>query len=200
MAKKRWTPPVCWKTKQTFILDAKKTPGVFLLYGWGKKIHPKPLKAITKVFYEQTKIPDTVVDFRYPSWIKPPSASVQEHQRHRFIYVTFFEPDFGLLLHCETQDWHLRQTSSNCSPAGAMHLAHLSATSHFFSWSVVGGSAEGWAASGTALPASQGGYYISTMSGLQFTDAVKSLATNKLSKSKQKPPSRMKKIQHGKRD
>lgn len=72
----------------------------------GKKIHSKPFQAIAKLFYERTKIPQTVVDFRYDSWVKPPSASVQQCQCLCFIYVTVFEADFGLLLHCEyeTQD------------------------------------------------------------------------------------------------
>lgn len=79
----------------------QKNPGGFLVVWMGKKIHPKPLQAIAKVLYEQTKIPHTMADFRYHSWVKPPSASVQQFQCLCLIYIPFFEAGFGLLLCCE---------------------------------------------------------------------------------------------------
>lgn len=113
--------------KANFYSGCKKNPRGFLVVWLGKKkIHPKPLKAIAKYLWTEH-----TVDFRYHSWVKLPSASVQQYQHLCFIYITFFEVNFGLLLHSEheTQDWPLRWTTSNCSPAGAMPLAYLSATS-----------------------------------------------------------------------
>lgn len=91
-----------------------------------------------------------------------------------FIYTTFSEADFGLLFHCEYDLWEHEQLLSSWSNSPCLPKCRLLTS--------VGGSAEGYI---RHSPASQSRWVLHFhLSGLQF-DAAKSLATNKLSKSKQ---------------